>query len=73
MPPDRDTATVLDMAGAARLIADFVKGMDFEAFRADARTQSAVIPQLLVIGEAARRDVPALLEALKPLPPESGT
>jgi uncharacterized protein with HEPN domain len=55
MPPDREAAAILDIAGAARLIADFVKGMDFEAFRADARTQSAVIHQLLGIGEAARR------------------
>jgi len=55
MLPDRDVATILDVTNAARLVMEFVGGMDFAAFRADAKTQSAVIHQLLVIGEAAKR------------------
>jgi len=55
MPPDRDAATVVDMLQAARLVMDFVRDLDFAAFQADVKTQSAVIHQLLVIGEAAKR------------------
>ncbi|MBL7141085.1 MAG: DUF86 domain-containing protein [Planctomycetes bacterium] len=55
MPPDRDAATLVDMLNAARLITEFVRGMDFAAFQADARTQSAAVHQLLVIGEATKR------------------
>ncbi len=43
MPPDRDRATLLDVTNAARLVVEFVEGMDFAAFQADAKTQSAVI------------------------------
>jgi uncharacterized protein with HEPN domain len=55
MPPDRDSATVLDIVLAAQRIGDFTAGQDFEGFAADLKTQSAVILQLLVIGEAAKR------------------
>jgi uncharacterized protein with HEPN domain len=55
MPPERDAATLLDLVNAARLVIHFVQGMDHEAFQADAKTQSATIHQLLVIGEATKR------------------
>ena len=51
----RDQVTLLDIARAARLAADFVADMDREAFLADTKTQSAVLHQLLVVGEAVKR------------------
>jgi len=51
----RDDATVVDILNAARLARTFVEGMDKAAFLEDAKTQSAVLHQLLVLGEAVRR------------------
>lgn len=51
----RDEATLLDIAKAARQIADFQRGVSKETFATDTKTQSAVLYQLLVIGEAAKR------------------
>jgi uncharacterized protein with HEPN domain len=51
----RDDATLLDIANAARLAQLFIQGMTQEAFFADLKTQSAVLYQLTVIGEAAKR------------------
>ena len=51
----RDEATVVDILNAARLARTFVEGMDKAAFLKDAKTQSAVLHQLLVLGEAVRR------------------
>ena len=51
----RDAATLLDIARAARLIANFRQGMDKAAFLDDLKTQSAILHQLLVIGEAVKR------------------
>jgi uncharacterized protein with HEPN domain len=51
----RDEATLLDIVRAARLIQDFVDDLDKEAFIADVKTQSAVLHQLLVLGEATKR------------------
>ncbi len=49
----RDDAILLDLHRAARLAQDFVQGMDQTAFLADLKTQSAVLHQLLILGEAA--------------------
>lgn len=51
----RDDATLLQVCEAARLARSFVAGMDQETFAQDARARSAVLYQLLVIGEAAKR------------------
>jgi len=51
----RDETTLLDVAKATRLVLAFVKGMDKEAFLADLKTQSSVLYQLLVVGEAVKR------------------
>ena len=55
MLPDRDAASLQDIATACRRIGEFIRGMDEDSFLADARTQSAVMHQLLVIGEAVKR------------------
>ncbi|MDZ7289133.1 MAG: DUF86 domain-containing protein [candidate division KSB1 bacterium] len=51
----RDEAVVLDIAQAARLILEFKHGMDKTAFLDDIKTQSAILHQLMVMGEAVKR------------------
>lgn len=49
-----DDALLLDMLLAARQIIKFMGDLTQAEFETDARTQSAVIRELIVIGEAAR-------------------
>ena len=51
----RDDANLLDILKAARLAIEFKGSADKAAFLADAKTQSAVLHQLLVVGEAVKR------------------
>lgn len=51
----RDEATLADILLAARRIARFTEGIDQARFLADVEKQSAVLHQLLVLGEAVRR------------------
>jgi uncharacterized protein with HEPN domain len=51
----RDEATLLDVARAARFVLEFKQGMDKAAFVNDYKTQSAVLHQLMVVGEAVKR------------------
>lgn len=55
MMPNRDTSAVLDIYNAAVKILAFSKGFDQKKFLADERTQSAILHQLLIIGEAVKR------------------
>jgi len=48
----RDPAYLLDILRAAQLVQEFVEGMDKAAFDDAVKTQSAVIRQLEIIGEA---------------------
>jgi uncharacterized protein with HEPN domain len=51
----RDDATLLDIVNAAHLIQAFIQDMTKEAFLVDLKTQSAVLHQITVIGEAVKR------------------
>jgi uncharacterized protein with HEPN domain len=51
----QDEVTLLDIAKAARLIRVFIGDMAKEDFFDDLKTQSSVLYQLLVIGEAVKR------------------
>ncbi len=51
----RDEATLLDIAEAARLVASFVQDVSKAVFLDDFKTQSAVLYQLIVMGEAVKR------------------
>lgn len=51
----RDEGTLLDIAKAARAILTFMQGLQKEQFLEDFKTQSAVLYQLIVIGEAVKR------------------
>ena len=48
----RDDATLLDILKAARLAVEFKGKLAKKAFLRDTKTQSAILHQLLVIGEA---------------------
>lgn len=64
----RDDATLLDIANAAYLIQNFIQGMTKEAFLGDLKTQSAVLHQVMVIGEAVKRLSQAFREQYPILP-----
>jgi uncharacterized protein with HEPN domain len=51
----RDEAVLLDIARAARLVLEFKEGLGKAAFLQDLKTQSAVLHQLMVMGEAVKR------------------
>jgi len=55
MPSNRDQAALLDIAKAARKVLQFKQGLDRAAFLADEKTQSAIVFQLLITGEAVKR------------------
>ena len=51
----RDDATLLDIARAAHLIQQFIGEMTKDDFITDQKTQSAVLHQLTILGEAVKR------------------
>ena len=51
----RDETILLDISRAARLVVEFKAGMKKASFLKDIKTQSAVLHQLMVIGEAVKR------------------
>lgn len=56
MPPDpKDMARLWDMLEAAKMVVEFIEGLDFETFMADRKTRFAVERNLEIIGEAAWR------------------
>ena len=55
MPFRSPSTSLRDISDAISMIEEFTSGMDFEAFRQDAKTVAAVERKLLVISEAAVR------------------
>ena len=51
----RDRASVLDMVNAAKRVLKFAKGLDKSALEANEEKQSAILYQVIVIGEATKR------------------
>lgn len=54
MSERRDAELVADILEASRRIELYTKGLDYEAFRRDLRTQDAVVRNLEIIGEAVK-------------------
>lgn len=63
-----DGATVLDVLHAARKALDFLGDLDLAGLIADEKTQSAVLHQLLVVGEAVKRLSPEFREERPDVP-----
>ncbi|MEO1295775.1 MAG: DUF86 domain-containing protein [Cyanobacteria bacterium J06636_16] len=55
MSVNRDAAALLDIALAAGKATNYIQGCDFAQFLTDDKTQSAVVFQLLILGEAVKR------------------
>ncbi len=51
----RDDTTLLDILKAVRLAVEFKGTLDKSAFLEDLKTQSAILHQLLLLGEAVKR------------------
>ncbi len=51
----RDDETLLDIARAANLVLIFKQGVAEDSFYNDLKTQSAILHQLLIMGEAVKR------------------
>lgn len=64
----RDEAVLLDMLTATRRIAEFKQGVDKEEFLEDVKTQSAVLHQLMILGEAAKRLSPQIRQRSSEVP-----
>ncbi len=64
----RDDASLLDVLQASRRAEEFLGGLDLDAFLADVKTQSAVLHQLLVLGEAVKRLSPTFRESHPEIP-----
>ena len=64
----RDEAHLLDILKAARLAIEFKGPAEKAEFLEDAKTQSAVLHQLLVIGEAVKRISPEFRAAHPEVP-----
>jgi uncharacterized protein with HEPN domain len=64
----RERGYLLDMFDSARFAQEFVVGMHRDAFMQDRRTQSAVIRELMIIGEAAKRISPDFRSANPAIP-----
>ncbi|MGV0028349.1 HepT-like ribonuclease domain-containing protein [Phormidesmis priestleyi] len=55
MSSNRDRAFLLDIARAAQKVLQYKAGMDKATFFSDDKTQSAIVFQLLIMGEAVKR------------------
>jgi uncharacterized protein with HEPN domain len=51
----RDQASLLDIAKASQSALAFVDGLTLDDFATDVKTQSAVLYQITVVGEAVKR------------------
>jgi uncharacterized protein with HEPN domain len=60
MSNSRDGATLLDIARAARKVLQYKGDLDKVTFLKDDKTQSAIVFQLLIMGEAVKRLSPEL-------------
>jgi len=68
MSNSRDRASLLDIARAAQKVLQYKGNMDKIAFLADDKTQSAIVFQLLIIGEAVKHLSPELRSQYSDIP-----
>ena len=53
----RDNASLLDIANAAKRVLKFAEGLDKSTLAANEEKQSAILYQVIVIGEATRATI----------------
>jgi uncharacterized protein with HEPN domain len=52
---NRDKEVLLDLIRASRLIVEFCETLNYQTFAEDLKTQSSVLYQIVIIGEAVNR------------------
>ena len=65
---NRDDVTLLQIADSGNLAVEFARGLDWNDFVADLRTQAAVLYHIEVIGEAVKRLSPSFRAAHPAIP-----
>lgn len=65
---NRNQEALLDLIRASRLIVEFCQNLDWETFSQDIKTQSSVLYQIVIIGEAVNRLSPDFLECYPQIP-----
>ncbi len=64
----RDEATLLDILTAGERIIEFKGDLDKTSFLKDLKTQSAVLHQLMIVGEAVKRLSPETRQSAPEIP-----
>ena len=64
----RDEATLLDILTAGERIIEFKGDLDKTSFLRDLKTQSAVLHQLMIVGEAVKRLSPETRQSAPEIP-----
>ncbi len=65
---NRDKEILLDIIRACNLIQEFCESLDFIAFEGDIKTQSSVLYQIVIIGEAINRLSPEFAQSNPQVP-----
>lgn len=65
---NRDREILLDLIKACNLIQEFCKNSDYLAFSKDIKTQSSVLYQIVIIGEAINRLSPEFARSNPQIP-----
>jgi uncharacterized protein with HEPN domain len=68
MSKHRDDVVLKDITNAAHLVVEFIEGYKKETFTDDWKTRSAVLYQLMVIGEAVKRLSPGFRATRSQIP-----
>ncbi|MEL6400245.1 MAG: DUF86 domain-containing protein [Cyanobacteria bacterium J06607_6] len=64
----RDQASLIDIVQAARQISEFSTGLDYAALARSVEKQSAILYQVIVIGEAVKRLSPVFRDQHPEIP-----
>ncbi|MGD1809176.1 DUF86 domain-containing protein [Dapis sp. BLCC M126] len=64
----RDKASLLDIVNAARRVLQFTKGIDKSELETNEEKQSAILYQIIVMGEATKRLSPEFREQYPEIP-----
>jgi len=64
----RDDAALVDMLNSCRAALEFLGPLDRDSFLSDRKTQSAILHQLLILGEATKRLSPSFRQAHPRMP-----
>lgn len=65
---NRNKEAIIDLIRACNLIIQFCKNIDKETFLTDEKTQSSVLYQVVIIGEAVNRLSPDFIQSYPQIP-----